>query len=354
VSQGVPREDGFDITVASEVMAVFCLARDLADLKERLGRIIVGYNPLGKPVLAGEIGVQGAMAALLKNALAPNLVQTVEGVPVFVHGGPFANIAHGCNTLIATRLALKLADFVVTEAGFGADLGAEKFFDIKCRLGGLTPAGAVLVVTHRAFAMHGLSNIKKHVDNLALFGVPVTLCINRFLNDRDEDLRELRDQCAALGVPAVVCDCREGGGEGAVELAAEVVRMAGGPAPFAPLYPLDMSLPEKIECIATRIYGAAKVEFTAQAKRELKRIDGLGFSGLPVCMAKTPASLSDDPKAPGCPAGFTLTVSSARVSAGAGFVVVYTGAIMTMPGLPKDPAARHIDVDAEGHISGLF
>lgn len=351
---GTMREDGFEITAASEVMAVFCLARDLADLKERLGRMIVGYSPLGKPVRAAEIGVNGAMAALLKNALAPNLVQTIEGVPVFVHGGPFANIAHGCNSLIATRLALKLADFVVTEAGFGADLGAEKFFDIKCRLGGLVPAGAVLVVTRRAFLMHGLENIRRHVANLARFGVPVTVCINRFASDREEDLHELRDQCAGLGVPAVVADCREGGGAGAVELAEAVVEMTAAPCDFRPLYPLELSLAEKIECIATRIYGAAKVEFTAQARRELKRIDGLGFGGLPVCMAKTPASLSDDPKVPGCPAGFTLTVSSARVSAGAGFVVVFTGAVMTMPGLPKEPAARHIDVDAEGNISGLF
>ena len=351
---GVMREDGFEITAASEVMAVLCLASDLADLKERLGRIIVGYDLLRKPVRVGDIGVQGAMAALLKNAVQPNLVQSIEGTPVFVHGGPFANIAHGCNTLIATRLARKLADYVVTEAGFGADLGAEKFFDIKCRLGGLKPSAAVLVVTWRAFSMHGIDNIRQHVENLKSYGVPVAIAINRFLQDQPDDLDSLCSQCRDLGVPAEVVDYREGGGEGGLPLAERVVELTKAPCEFQPLYDLSLGVKGKVETIARRIYRAGALEFSARAKREVKRIETLGYGDLPVCMAKTPASFSDNPKMPGCPKDFTLAVNSARVSAGAGFVVVYTGKIMTMPGLPEKPAALSIDIDAEGNISGLF
>jgi formate--tetrahydrofolate ligase len=351
---GVMREDGFEITAASEVMAVLCLARDLQDLKARLGRIITGYSPLRQPIHAADIGVHGAMTALLKNAINPNLVQTIEGTPVFVHGGPFANIAHGCNSLIATRMALKLSDYTVTEAGFGADLGAEKFFDIKCRKGGLTPRGVVLVVTNRACKLHGIENIEKHVENLRLFGVPVVISINRFLGDSDADLAELKQQSEALGIPTVVTDCRENGGEGAEDLARAVVAATETESTFKPLYDLNLDIADKVRTVAEGIYGAANVEFSTSAKRDLKRIQALGYGDLPVCMAKTPASFSDDPKASGRPRDFTLSVSGARVSAGAGFVVIYTGAIMTMPGLPEKPAALDIDIDAEGQISGLF
>ena len=351
---GVMREDGFEITAASEVMAILCLASDLTDLKRRLGNVIVGYDYLGKPVTVSDIGVQGAMAALLKDAVHPNLVQSVEGVPVFVHGGPFANIAHGCNTLIATRLALQLADYVVTEAGFGADLGAEKFFDIKCRAGNLTPAAVVLVVTHRAIAVHGIDNVLKHVESVEQFGVPVVVSINRFLGDSDGALEEIRTQCVAGGVDASITDFRESGGEGGLELAAKVSGLCEDAASFAPLYDLEMPVVDKVRTIATKIYGAKDVELSAAAARALKRIDDLGYGNLPVCMAKTPASLTDNPKVPGRPTGFTITVSDAKLSAGAGFIVMYTGAVMTMPGLPKHPAALDIDIDASGEISGLF
>ncbi len=351
---GVMREDGFEITAASEVMAVLCLAENLADLKRRLGEVLVGYDSLGRPVRAGDIGVHGAMAALLKQAIHPNLVQSIEGTPAFVHGGPFANIAHGCNTLIATRLALKLGEYVVTEAGFAADLGAEKFFDIKCRAGGLKPAAAVLVVTRRAYARHGIENVAKHVENLGGFGVPVVISINRFLDDEPAELDEIRARCADLGVPAAITDFREGGGAGGLELAELVCAASESPSSFQPLYPLELGIREKVEVVAQRVYGAAGVEFSQGARAEIKRIEDLGYWGLPVCMAKTPASISDDPKLPGRPRDFVLSVNGAKVSAGAGFVVVYTGKVMTMPGLPRQPAALSIDVDAEGNVSGLF
>jgi formate--tetrahydrofolate ligase len=350
---GVMREAGFEITAASEVMAVLCLAEDLGDLKRRLGQVIVGYDSLTRPVHARDLGVEGAMTALLRHALDPNLVQTVEGTPAFVHGGPFANIAHGCNTLVATRLALKLADYVVTEAGFAADLGAEKFFDIKCRAGGLRPAAAVLVVTRRAYARHGIENVAKHVENLQAFGVPVLVSVNRFLDDDPQALEGIRARCADLGVAAEVTDFREAGGAGGLALAERVCAACGQPAQLRPLYPLELGIRDKIETIARRIYGAAGVELSSTARTALQRIEDLGYGRLPVCMAKTPASLSDDPKAAGRPEGFTLTVNGARVSAGAGFVVVYTGQVMTMPGLPRRPAALDIDVDAEGNVSGL-
>ena len=353
-ANGVMREDGFDITAASEIMAILGLAGDLGDLKARIGRVIVGYDRVGKAIHAGDIGGAGAAAALLKHAIHPNLVQTIEGTPALVHGGPFANIAHGCNTLAATRLGLKLADYTVTEAGFGADLGAEKFFDIKCRIGGLTPACAVLVVTRRAFALHGIANVRRHADNLRLFGVPVLISINRFLDDTPEELAEIQAACRDLGVPAMVTDYREGGGAGGLALAEQVSAACETPSPFGFLYDLDLGLCDKIETIATRIYGAGSVEYSAAARAELQRIEDLGYRELPVCMAKTPASLTDDPRVSGCPEGFTLKVTAAKVSAGAGFVVVYTGAIMTMPGLPQHPAALTIDVDATGNISGLF
>jgi formate--tetrahydrofolate ligase len=368
-ANGVMREDGFDITAASEIMAIWGLASDLMDLKARMGRVLVGFDGLGRPIHAAELGVQGAMAALMKNAMHPNLVQTIEGVPAFVHGGPFANIAHGCNTLAATRLALKLADVTVTEAGFGADLGAEKFLHIKCRTGGLAPSAMVLVVTRRAFRLHGLANVAKHVENLGLFGVPVVICLNRFLDDGEDDLAEVLAACRDLGVPAEVADYREAGGAGGLELAERVLAMAsphpgavtragaggeGGQARFTPLYDLDQPLEEKVEILARRLYGADGVDFSSEAQAQLKHIANLGYGGLPICVAKTPASLSDDPKRPGRPRGFRLHVKGAKVSAGAGFVVIYTGSIMTMPGLPKRPAAQDIDIDQYGTISGLF
>jgi formate--tetrahydrofolate ligase len=351
---GVMREDGFEITAASEIMAIWGLSGDLMELKERMGRVLVGFDALGRPVQAAELGVQGAMAALMKNAMHPNLVQTIEGVPAFVHGGPFANIAHGCNTLVATRMARKLADYTVTEAGFGADLGAEKFFHIKCRTGGMAPNAVLLVVTRRAFRLHGLANVEKHVQNLGLFGVPVAICINRFADDEDEELQEIATACRDLGVPAEIADYREAGGAGGLALAQRVVEAADGPAGFHPLYELETGLEEKVETLARRLYGADGVDFSADAKAQLKHIANLGYAGLPVCVAKTPASLSDDPKLSGRPRGFRLAVKGARVSAGAGFVVIYTGSIMTMPGLPKRPAAQGIDIDRDGTISGLF
>ena len=384
-ANGVMREDGFEITAASEIMAIWGLASDLMDLKARMGRVLVGFDALGRPIQAAELGVQGAMAALMKNAMHPNLVQTNEGVPAFVHGGPFANIAHGCNTLAATRLALKLADVTVTEAGFGADLGAEKFLHIKCRTGGLAPSAVVLVVTRRAFRLHGLANVAKHVENLRLFGVPVVICLNRFLDDGEDELAEVLAACRDLGVPAEIADYREAGGAGGLELAQRVLAAAsphpggdvgagsgigssvgmgsgkvagvgveGVQARFTPLYDLDQPLADKVEILARRLYGADGVDFSSEAQAQLKHIANLGFGGLPICVAKTPASLSDDPKRPGRPTGFRLHVKGAKVSAGAGFVVIYTGSIMTMPGLPKRPAAQDIDIDRHGTISGLF
>jgi formate--tetrahydrofolate ligase len=352
---GVMREDSFEITAASEVMAILCLADSLGDLKRRIGNVIVGYDSKRRPVAAREIGMQGAAAALLKNAINPNLVQTTEGTPAFVHGGPFANIAHGCNTLTATRMAMKLADFVVTEAGFAADLGAEKFFDIKCRTGRLSPSAAVIVVPKWTYDNHGLENILKHVENVRTFNVPAVVAINRYAGDDDQELRAIRNECEAAGADAVVTDFREHGGEGGIELAEKIAEIcADDPPQLKPLYPLEMPIREKVETIARRIYGAADVEFAADAEKEIRRIENLGYGGLPVCMAKTPLSLTDNPKIAGCPKGFTITVTNAKVSAGAGFVVVYTGNIMTMPGLPKEPAALKIDIDDRGVISGLF
>ena len=353
-ANGVMREDGFEITAASEIMAIWGLSENLTELKQRMGNVLVGYDSLGRPVKAAELEVNGAMAALMKNAMNPNLVQTIEGVPAFVHGGPFANIAHGCNTLVATRLARKLADYTVTEAGFGADLGAEKFFHIKCRTGAMAPSAVVLVVTRRAFQLHGIENVRKHVENLRQFGVPVVICINRFLDDRENDLTEIMHACRDQGVSAEIADYREAGGKGGLALAQRVVEVCDTPSRFQLLYDLEMTLREKVEILATRIYGAEGVEFSAEAQSQLKQITNLGYGDLPVCIAKTPASLSDDPKLTGCPRGFSITVKGARVSAGAGFVVIYTGKIMTMPGLPKRPAAQSIDIDQSGTISGLF
>jgi len=351
---GVMREDGFDITAASEVMAILCLARSISDLKRRLGSVIVGYDYLRKPIVGRDVGAHGAMAALLKNALQPNLVQTIEETPAFVHGGPFANIAHGCNTVLATRMARKFGDYTLTEAGFGADLGAEKFLHIKCRSAGLDPSLVVLVVTRRAYAAHGIENVLKHVETIRAFNLPVVISVNRFLGDDDAELLEIRNTCRDQGVDASVTDFREAGGEGGIELAEKVCELSGNTPQLEFLYDLDAGIVDKIETVARRVYGAKGIELSAEAKREITRIEKLGYGELPICMAKTPASLSDNPKLAGRPRDFTITVTSARVSAGAGFVVVYTGKVMTMPGLPKHPAALDIDVDEEGNISGLF
>ena len=371
--QGVPREDGFDITVASEIMAVLCLASDLRDLKERLSRIIVGYTYDDRPVTAADLKAQGAMAALLKDAIKPNLVQTLENTPALVHGGPFANIAHGCNSVSATDTALKLADYVVTEAGFGADLGAEKFLDIKCRAAGMDPSAVVIVATVKALKYNGgvpkgelgaenlealekgLPNLLKHVENITqVYGLPCVVAVNRFVNDTDAELALIRDRCRALGVNVALSEVWGRGGEGGVELAQEVLRLCGQPHQFRFAYELGLPLRDKIEAIVRRVYGGAGVSYSSAASRELDRLEAMGFGSLPVCMAKTQYSLSDDPGKLGRPEGFTVTVSKVRVSAGAGFVVVQTGDIMTMPGLPKVPAAEKIDVDENGVISGLF
>ncbi|MDR1070805.1 MAG: formate--tetrahydrofolate ligase [Gracilibacteraceae bacterium] len=371
---GVPREDGFDITVASEIMAVFCLAKDITDLKDRLSRIIVGYTRSEQPVAAGQLNAQGAMAALLKDALKPNLVQTLEHTPAFIHGGPFANIAHGCNSALATRLALKLSDYVVTEAGFGADLGAEKFLDIKCRLTGLKPSAVVIVATVRALKMHGglpktalseknlsalekgLPNLLKHIENITqVYGLPAVVAINRFPADHEEELALVRKRCLEFGVNVALSEVWGKGGEGGADLAGEVLRLtesARGDFRFA--YEDDLGLKEKIEAIATKIYGADGADFSAPALKELEKLTALGFGSYPVCMAKTQYSLSDDAAKLGRPENFRIAVRGVKVSAGAGFVVVLTGDVMTMPGLPKVPAAEKIDVDASGRISGLF
>ncbi len=371
--QGVPREDGFDITVASEIMAVLCLADDLKDLKARLARIIVGYTYDGKPVTAADLKAQGAMAALLKDAIKPNLVQTLENTPALVHGGPFANIAHGCNSVSATDTALKLADYVVTEAGFGADLGAEKFLDIKCRAAGLNPDAVVIVATVKALKYNGgvpkaelggenldalekgLPNLLKHVENITqVYGLPCVVAINRFVNDSDAELALIRDRCRELGVNTALSEVWGKGGEGGIELAQEVLRLCEQPHDFRFAYELDQPLRSKIEAIVKRVYGGAGGSYSAAASKELDRLEAMGFGSLPVCMAKTQYSLSDDQTKLGRPEGFTITVSKVKVSAGAGFVVVQTGDIMTMPGLPKVPAAEKIDVDENGVISGLF
>ena len=372
-AHGVPRQDGFDITVASEVMAILCLANSLHDLKERLSKIIVAYDYSGNPVTAGQIKAHGAMAALLKDAIKPNLVQTLENVPAIIHGGPFANIAHGCNSVMATKTCMKLADYTITEAGFGADLGAEKFFDIKCRYAGLKPDAVVIVATVRALKMHGgvpktelktpnveavkagLCNLEKHIENVKKFGVPAVVAINIFAQDTAEELEAVREHCAKHGVNVALSDVFAKGGEGGIELAKEVVALAeSGKANFKPIYELDMPLKEKIETIAKEIYGADGVNYTKEADKALKEFEALGYGNLPVCMAKTQYSFSDDQTLLGRPSGFTITIKNCRIAAGAGFVVVLTGDIMTMPGLPKVPAAEKIDVSDEGVISGLF
>ena len=372
-AHGVPRQDSFDITVASEVMAILCLASNLHDLKERLAKIIVAYDYSGKPVTAGQIKAHGAMAALLKDAIKPNLVQTLENVPAIIHGGPFANIAHGCNSVMATRTAMRVADYTITEAGFGADLGAEKFFDIKCRYAGLKPDAAVIVATVRALKMHGgvpktelttpnveavkkgLVNLEKHIENVKKFGVPVVVAINIFAQDTEEELEAVRVHCAKHGVNVALSDVFARGGEGGVELAKEVIALAdSGKSNFKPLYELDMPLKAKIETIAKEIYGADGVNYTKEADKALKEFEDLGYGNLPVCMAKTQYSFSDDPALLGRPSGFKITIRNCRISAGAGFIVVLTGDVMTMPGLPKVPAAEKIDVSDDGVISGLF
>ena len=372
-AHGVPRQDGFDITVASEVMAILCLASSLHDLKERLAKIIVAYDYNGNPVTAGQIKAQGAMAALLKDAVKPNLVQTLENVPAIIHGGPFANIAHGCNSVMATQTGLKLADYTITEAGFGADLGAEKFFDIKCRYAGLKPDAAVIVATVRALKMHGgvpktelktpnveavkkgLVNLEKHIENVKKFGVPCVVAINIFAQDTAEELEAVREHCAKHGVNVALSDVFAKGGEGGIDLAKEVIALAdSGESKFAPIYPLEMSLKGKIETIAKEIYGADGVNYTKEADKALKEFEALGYGNLPICMAKTQYSFSDDPALLGRPSGFKITIRNCRIAAGAGFIVVLTGDVMTMPGLPKVPAAEKIDVTDDGVISGLF
>lgn len=369
---GVPRESGFDITVASEVMAILCLARSISDMKERFAKIIVGYTYDNTPVTAGDIHAEGAMAALMKDALKPNLVQTLEHVPAFIHGGPFANIAHGCNSVLATKTALHLADYVITEAGFGADLGAEKFLDIKCRFAGLKPDAAVLVATIRALKMNGgkakneltesdpeavkrgLPNLMRHISNMKKFGLPIVVALNMFPTDTAEEKKVIEDACAKVGVAVAESNVFTEGGKGGLDLATKVLSAIDQGASYHTLYDLEGSLKDKIETIAKEIYGAADVAYDPAAAKELKHIEEMGFAHVPVCIAKTPASFSDDPTKLGAPEGFTLHVREARIAAGAGFVVILTGKVMTMPGLPRRPAAEKIDVDEEGNITGLF
>lgn len=369
---GVPREDGFCITVATEIMAIFCLASDLADLKKRLGKILVAYSYSGAPVYAADLKAQGAMAALLKDAINPNLVQTLEGTPVIMHGGPFANIAHGCNSVRATRLALKLADYCITEAGFGSDLGAEKFMDIKCRLAGLKPDAVVLVATARALKYNGgvpkaetanenlealkkgIVNLGAHIENMKKYGVPVVVAINRFLTDTDAELSFIENYCRENGADFALSEVFAKGGEGGVALAEKVVAAAEQPSDFHPIYSEKLPVREKIETIAREIYGADGVVFTAKAEKSMKEIETLGGNEMPVCIAKTQYSLSDNAALLGRPTGFQITIRDLRISNGAGFVVAYAGDIMTMPGLPKAPSAEKIDVDEQGRISGLF
>ena len=370
---GTPREDGYDITVASEIMAVLCLASDITDLKNRLARLVVGYTYAGKPVTAGDLNAQGAMAALLKDALKPNLVQTLEHTPAFVHGGPFANIAHGCNSVTATKIALKLGDYAITEAGFGADLGAEKFLDIKCRMAGLKPSCVVLVATARALKYNGgvpkaetgkenlealekgLPNLLQHVENITqVYKLPCVVAINRFPTDTEAELKLIETKCKELGVNVALSEVWGKGGEGGIELAKEVVRLCEQPNDFTFSYELDCSIKEKIEAIAKKIYHADGVNFTANAEKQIKTLTELGYDHMPICMAKTQYSFSDDQTKLGAPRGFSITVRNVKVSAGAGFLVALTGEIMTMPGLPKVPAAERIDVDETGKITGLF
>ena len=374
VANGVPREDGFDITVASEVMAVLCLSSSITDLKQRLSKIIVGYTFEGRPVTCADMGAQGAMAALLKDALKPNLVQTLEGTPALVHGGPFANIAHGCNSVTATKLALKLGDYAITEAGFGADLGAEKFLDIKCRAAGLTPSAVVIVATVRALKMHGgldkksldtedlaalekgVPNLLRHVSNIKnVYKLPCVVAVNRFPTDTDREIEFIIEKCKALGVNVVLSTVWAEGGKGGEALAREVVRLCNEEkGDFTFSYDLDCTIEEKIEAVVKKIYGGKGIKILPAAQKQIDRLTALGFDKCPVCIAKTQYSFSDDPSLTGAPEDFTVTVRNVKISAGAGFVVVLTGDIMTMPGLPKHPAAERIDVDENGKISGLF
>ncbi len=373
---GIPREDGFQITVASEIMAILCLATDLSDLKERIGNILVAYNLKGEPVFARDLGACGAMTALLKDALKPNLVQTLENTPAFIHGGPFANIAHGCNSIRATKLALKLGDYCITEAGFGSDLGAEKFFDIKCRYGGLTPSCVVLVATIRALKYNGgvfktdlekenmwalekgIINLQTHIENMHKYHIPVVVAINKFHTDTEQEIEFVTNFCSQLGVEVSMCEVFAKGGEGGVDLAQKVCETielcAENENSFKPLYDTDLPIKAKIETIAKEIYRADGVTYTTQAEKAIKEIEGIGFRDLPVCIAKTQYSLSDNPALLGKPKNFKITVRDAKLSAGAGFIVVYTGDIMTMPGLPKAPSALKIDCDNNGNITGLF
>ena len=370
---GVPREDGFEIVVASEVMAILCLSNDLKDLKEKLGKIIVAYNRKGEPVTAKDLKAQGAMAALLKDAIKPNLVQTLEHTPAFIHGGPFANIAHGCNSIIATKLALKYADYVVTEAGFGADLGAEKFLDIKCRFAGLNPNAVVVVATVRALKMHGglaktelgnedlvalekgLPNLLKHVENMQnLFGIPCVVAINKFPLDTDAEIKLIETKCKELGVNVVLSDVWAKGGEGAVDLANEVVKLAENDKPINQIYDIEDSLEEKLNKIVQKVYGGSGVTFSPGVKKKIRIIEELGFKNVPICMAKTQYSFSDDKNKVGRPEGFKVNIKDIKIAAGAGFAVAYSGDIMTMPGLPKVPAANNIDITDDGKIVGLF
>ena len=372
-ANGYTREDGFDITVASEVMAAFCLATGLDDLKERFARIVVAYNRAGEPVTAGQINAQGAMTALLKDALKPNLVQTLEGTPAFIHGGPFANIAHGCNSVMATKMALHFGDYVVTEAGFGADLGAEKFIDIKCRLTGLRPDAVIIVATIKALKYNGgvpkadvgkenlealekgIPNLLKHVENVTqVFGLPAVVALNRFVNDTDAEIELVTKKCAELGVNVKMSEVWGKGGEGGIELAEEVIRLCEQPNEFKFSYDENASIREKIEAIATKVYGADGVDYAPKAAKEIDELEKFGYGKIPVCMAKTQYSLTDDQTKLGRPTGFRITIRQVTVSAGAGFVVALTGEIMKMPGLPKVPAAEKIDVDNTGKISGLF
>ena len=371
-AHGVPRETGFDITVASEMMAILCLSRDLMDMKERLGRIVIGYTRSGRAVRADELGATGALTLLFKDAIKPNLVQTLEGTPVFIHGGPFANIAHGCNSIMATKFALKFADVVVTEAGFGADLGAEKFLDIKCRFAGISPDAVVIVATVRALKMHGglskkelekvdmtalkkgMANLAKHIENVQKFGLPAVVAVNAFPTDTAEELDFVRRECEALGAEVALSEVWAKGGEGGEALAEKVEAALQKKADFRYIYDEKETIPEKIGKIAREIYGAAGVDFTKEAQRELEELEALGFDKMPVCMAKTQYSLSDDAALLGRPEGFRITVRELRLAAGAGFIVALTGSILTMPGLPKHPAAMDMDITEDGRITGLF
>ena len=371
-AHGVPRETGFDITVASEMMAILCLASDLADMKKRLGEIVVAYSRDGRAIRAEELNVTGALTLLFKDAIKPNLVQTLEGTPALIHGGPFANIAHGCNSVMATKFALKFADIAITEAGFGADLGAEKFLDIKCRFAGIHPDAVVIVATVRALKMHGgvpktelgkvdmaalekgLANLTKHIENIHKFGLPAVVAINAFPTDTKEELDFVEEKCNALGASVALSEVWAKGGEGGIELAEKVLEAMKQPADFHYMYEVEQSIPEKIEAIAKAIYGADGVDFTAPAKKQLAEIEALGLDKMPVCMAKTQYSLSDDASKLGRPEGFHITVKELRISAGAGFIVALTGNILTMPGLPKKPAAENMDIDVNGKITGLF